>query len=525
MRSSAALRLLVLCVAVLLPCIAATPSLPRRLSHGVASPGPSAEADAPPASLPCSRSWFLPAPALARPASPSAGLYVQVDAWGDSSARVRIAPTPLIDNPQPQALTARPPPISSLFCSSAAPPLRSAFPPRLPSTFPLRAQFGNLVVELSSTGLVNVSRVSPPALLLSTTSLSFIPYAWTSTFYKPTYPSCHSVNWTYSQPEGYTHGLGEHHHGREELPYRDFAIAFDFPETAGLKGDVNIPWTLHSKGLAVLWNQPGWGSYAITNSTNVTWTATQTPQFDVFFATTPANRSQALPPYEPLVHSLLTATQSFPRPLPHYASGFWQCKLRYRSQQEVLDAAMGYVKRSLPLSVIVIDAGSWAELGDFSFDPKCFPDPTGMVRQLRAMGVELMVSLWPHAGALSPNFAHMKAHGLLTKNSSGQLLNESIPWMPWPPGPQPEASAVDFLAPAAQAYIRELLVKNYVAHGVRMFWLGLRLPHTLGTRSACATALFLTLSHLCSVANGEMPWNLTVRYRASSGGVADPMWS
>ena len=46
-----------------------------------------------------------------------------------------------------------------------------------------------------------------------------------------------------------------------------------------------------------------------------------------------------------------------PRPsdLPEWATGFWQCKLRYRSQAELLEAARGYAARGLPLSAIVID--------------------------------------------------------------------------------------------------------------------------------------------------------------------------
>ena len=46
-----------------------------------------------------------------------------------------------------------------------------------------------------------------------------------------------------------------------------------------------------------------------------------------------------------------------PRPsdLPEWATGFWQCKLRYRSQAELLEAARGYAARGLPLGAIVID--------------------------------------------------------------------------------------------------------------------------------------------------------------------------
>jgi alpha-D-xyloside xylohydrolase len=42
-----------------------------------------------------------------------------------------------------------------------------------------------------------------------------------------------------------------------------------------------------------------------------------------------------------------------PNPLPHFASGFWQSKNRYRTQQEFLDVAKGYYDRQIPLSIIV----------------------------------------------------------------------------------------------------------------------------------------------------------------------------
>ena len=35
--------------------------------------------------------------------------------------------------------------------------------------------------------------------------------------------------------------------------------------------------------------------------------------------------------------------------------GFWQCKLRYQTQQELLDVAREYKKRNIPIDVIVVD--------------------------------------------------------------------------------------------------------------------------------------------------------------------------
>ena len=54
--------------------------------------------------------------------------------------------------------------------------------------------------------------------------------------------------------------------------------------------------------------------------------------------------------------------------LPEWASGFWQSKLRYRTQDELLAVAREYASRGLPLSVIVVDYFHWTHLGDWKFD-------------------------------------------------------------------------------------------------------------------------------------------------------------
>lgn len=40
--------------------------------------------------------------------------------------------------------------------------------------------------------------------------------------------------------------------------------------------------------------------------------------------------------------------------MPKFASGFWQCKLRYKTQAELLKVAHEYKDRGLPINVIVI---------------------------------------------------------------------------------------------------------------------------------------------------------------------------
>ncbi len=70
--------------------------------------------------------------------------------------------------------------------------------------------------------------------------------------------------------------------------------------------------------------------------------------------------------------------------LPGWAAGFWQCKLRYRTQDELLDVAREYHRRGLPLAVIVADFFHWTRLGDWRFDPAEWPDPAAMVAELDA---------------------------------------------------------------------------------------------------------------------------------------------
>ena len=81
--------------------------------------------------------------------------------------------------------------------------------------------------------------------------------------------------------------------------------------------------------------------------------------------------------------------------LPKAAYGYIQCKQRYASQKEVLDVAQGYRDRHLPADVMVVDWFYFTKMGQLDMDPKFWPDPAAMNKQLHAMGFETMISVWP----------------------------------------------------------------------------------------------------------------------------------
>lgn len=61
--------------------------------------------------------------------------------------------------------------------------------------------------------------------------------------------------------------------------------------------------------------------------------------------------------------------------MPEYGLGFWQCKLRYQTQEELLGVAREYKARRLPIDLIVIDFFHWPKQGDWRFDETYWPDP------------------------------------------------------------------------------------------------------------------------------------------------------
>jgi alpha-glucosidase (family GH31 glycosyl hydrolase) len=166
----------------------------------------------------------------------------------------------------------------------------------------------------------------------------------------------------------------------------------------------------------------GPGANTETPPSNVTWIANAAKKFDLWVTTSAAPAAAASggsgsgssggsssssssssrvshgrPWAAQLMHNYVDATGHSPV-FPEWATGLWQSKNRYTNQSEVMGVVEGYKRRGLPLpSVVVIDFFSWAPTyvaGDYLFDPHCWPDPRQMVEDLRAEGVEVMVSTY-----------------------------------------------------------------------------------------------------------------------------------
>ncbi|MBN2549667.1 MAG: glycoside hydrolase family 31 protein [Anaerolineales bacterium] len=260
-----------------------------------------------------------------------------------------------------------------------------------------------------------------------------------------------------AQPGERFYGLGQHQHGL--LDQKGCVIELSQRNT-----EVSIPFLLSSMGYGFLWHNPAVGRVELgVNRTR--WVAKAARQVD-FWITCGDTLAEILEHYA-------DASGHSPA-LPAWAAGFWQCKLRYASQQELLDVAREFQQRGLPLDVIVIDGGHWTMMGDWQFDPDRWPDPAGMVQELEAMGVKTMVSVWPTVNANSPSFEALLKKGCLVRTERG-VAATSLMIDTKPSGPV-YLHLYDAMHPGARQFIWEKIRQGYYQHGVKMFWLDANEP-------------------------------------------------
>lgn len=202
----------------------------------------------------------------------------------------------------------------------------------------------------------------------------------------------------------------------------------------------------------MLWHNPAIGRASFGK--NITeWHAESTKQLDYWITAGDTPRD--------IVECYAKATGTVPM-MPEYGLGFWQSKLRYSTQAQLLEVAREHRKRNLPIDVIVIDFFHWPKMGDFCFDSEFFPDPQAMMAELKELGIELMISVWPTIGLDSKNFGEMLHKGLLNRPEMGvgvsmQFAGDSL--------------FFDVTNPESRRYVWQKCKENYYDLGIKIFWL------------------------------------------------------
>ena len=264
------------------------------------------------------------------------------------------------------------------------------------------------------------------------------PYGWPPTRgYKQAVGGLYKLDVRFLPNDGERfYGLGQQVHGK--LDQKGCTIELLHRNT-----QLNIPFLLSNRGYGFLWHNPAVGRVQLGYDRTL-WVAEACSQMDYWITAgeTPAE----------IVEKYVDATGHAPM-LPEWAAGFWQCKLRYVTQDELLSVAREHKRRGLPLSVMVVDFFAWSLQGDWKFDPVCWPDPAGMVAELAEIGMKVMVSIWPTVNPLSENYEIMRRRGLLIGAEYGRPIHMQFVDLK-PEGPV-YLTYYDATNPEARAFIWE----------------------------------------------------------------------
>lgn len=239
-------------------------------------------------------------------------------------------------------------------------------------------------------------------------------------------------------------GMGQYQNGRFDLKNSVIPLYQENKQ-------VSIPYVISSRGYGFFWHNPSIGQAEFTNDKMI-WTAECTEKLDFWIVAENTPKD--------LVREYANVTGKAPS-MPEYAMGFWQSRLRYWNQEQLLCVANKYKEKQIPLDIIVCDFYHYPTLGDMKFDSELFPDPKGMVDELKAMGTQLMISFWPHTEIKSDTYREMKERNLLAE-TDGELFHCDL---------FGTTAFFDMSNPETVEFVWEKCKKNYYDYGIHLFWL------------------------------------------------------
>lgn len=373
------------------------------------------------------------------------GETIRVEPWGDNALRVRARPGVEVVDPPVSALGVRP---AGHGRVAIAPDRATITHGNIRGELTITERYG---ADVKKEVVIRFVRDDTGEELLSETRGHFAGPRTRS--FKALASGSWRLEATFAAYDNeHLCGLGQPQHGRADLKGVSTTLLQQNAHAV-------VPFVISSRGYGFLWNNPAVGRCEF--AVNLTrWTAEATGGLDYWIVAGDTPRD--------ILRGYHAVTGHSPD-IPDWALGFWQCKLRYRTQEELLSVAREYVSRGLPLSCIVIDFFHWTRQGEWKFDPVEWPDPKALVEELRALGIEVMVSVWPTVSAASEHYREMTERGLLLTTERG--VPAVIPFPDKDPSGPGFFTYYDAFNPAARDFHWDIIKRNYVDNGFDHFWL------------------------------------------------------
>ncbi len=269
---------------------------------------------------------------------------------------------------------------------------------------------------------------------------------------RPSDPDFYVVGASFRSPDDeHYYGLGQNQEGFLDQRGHTVHCWADYNAPAG--PSFCVPFVVTNKGYGLLWDNPSKTTIEPGFNEQTKWSSEVGDRVS-YFVIAGATADEIYAGYK-----LLTGPTHM---LPKAAYGYIQCKQRYSTQEEVLAVAKGYRDRHLPADVLVVDWFYYSKMGQMDFDPKYWPDPAAMNKQLHDMGFETMISVWPRFVPESRYYDEVRKNGWFISLADGTPIDG----MPY----DKAGSDIDTTNPDAARWYWKTVRENIVSKGFDSLW-------------------------------------------------------
>lgn len=92
-----------------------------------------------------------------------------------------------------------------------------------------------------------------------------------------------------------------------------------------------------------------------------------------------------------------------------------------QTQERILEYAHGIIDAGMPAGELLVDDGWQENFGDWSFRKDRFPDPKGMMEELRSLGFRVILWICPFVSEKAATFDMLKKENFLVKTKNGDI--------------------------------------------------------------------------------------------------------
>jgi alpha-D-xyloside xylohydrolase len=249
------------------------------------------------------------------------------------------------------------------------------------------------------------------------------------------------------------YGLGQHQAGVWNYRGESVDISQD-------NSNISVPLMLSSKGYGIYWNNDSRSRFNNRFANYLYISSEVADGIDYYFLYGPE--------FDNIIASYRELTGQAPM-FGKWAYGFWQCKNRYKSQEEILGVAQKYRDLHIPVDDIVQDWFWWNRKGEFVFN-KNYPDPKGMIDQLHRENFHLMISIWPFFEPGSTNYDYMDKQGWFVDKFKYAK----------PPYHTDAMAVYDATSPEARKFYWDKVDQGLFSIGADAWWMDTTEPETEG---------------------------------------------